>query len=67
MVQRYAHLSGEHLRVWVGRSGLQLVVGTPADNSLPGATSWFRHTQGKTPPLGFAVSKLSDGFFLGIW
>jgi len=35
MVQRYAHLSGEHLRAWVGRPALQL----GADNLVQAARS----------------------------
>jgi hypothetical protein len=36
MVQRYAHLSGEHLRAWVGRPTLQLVADNPVQTSRSG-------------------------------
>ena len=37
MVQRYAHLSGEHLRAWVGRPALQLVADNAQQISRAGA------------------------------
>ena len=39
MVQRYAHLSGEHLRAWVDGPGLQLVVDNARQAPLAEATS----------------------------
>jgi integrase len=39
MVQRYAHLSGEHLRAWVERPGLQLVVDNAQQAEPVGVTS----------------------------
>jgi len=37
MVQRYAHLSGEHLRAWGGRPALQLVADNAQQISRAGA------------------------------